>query len=42
MPAVFLHAGQIHESIKRVITEQIRHKLIISRLSVWITEQRLS
>lgn len=29
MPAVFSHTGQIHESIKRVITEQIRYKLIL-------------
>ena len=28
VPAVFLHTGQIHESIKRLITEQIRHKLL--------------
>ena len=26
----FVPAGQIHESIKRLITEQIRHKLILS------------
>ena len=30
VPAVFSHTGQIHESIKRLITEQIRHKLILS------------
>ena len=29
VPAVFSHTGQIHESIKRLITEQIRHKLIL-------------
>ena len=26
----FVPAGQIHESIKRLITEQIRHKLTLS------------
>ena len=28
--AVFSHTGKIHESIKRLITEQIHHKLILS------------
>ena len=30
VPAVFSHTGQIHMSIKRLITEQIRHKLTLS------------
>ena len=29
VPTVFSHAGQIHESIKRLIKEQTRHKLIL-------------
>ena len=29
-PAVFSHTGQSHGSIKFLITEQIRHKLILS------------
>ena len=28
-PAVFSHTGQIHESIKRLIVEQIRRKLML-------------
>ena len=30
VPAVFSHTGQIHESIRRLITEQTRPKLILS------------
>ena len=30
VPPAFWHTGQFHESIKRLITEQIRHKLILS------------
>ena len=29
-PTVFSHTGQIHESIKRLITEQIYHRLMLS------------
>lgn len=29
MPVVFPHTGQIHNSIKRLIRYQIRHKLIL-------------
>ena len=29
VPAVFSHTGQIHESIERLIKEQIRQKLIL-------------
>ena len=39
MPAVFSHTGQIHESIKRLITEQIRHKLKVKTLSEGETKQ---
>ena len=30
VPAVFSHIGQIHKSIKRLIADQIRHKLTLS------------
>ena len=30
VPAVFSHTGPFHESIKRLIAGQIRHKLILS------------
>ena len=30
MPAAFSHTGQIHDSIKRMIAEQIRYKLPLS------------
>ena len=30
MPAAFSRTGQTHESIKRLVTEQIRHKLKLS------------
>ena len=30
LAAVFSHTGQIRQSIKRLITEQTRHKLILS------------
>ena len=30
VPAVFSHTDRMHESIKRLITEQIRHNLILS------------
>ena len=39
VPAVFSHTGQIHESIKRLITEQICHKLMFSEGEV--TQSRL-
>ena len=29
VPAVFSHTGQLHESIKRLITEQISQKIIL-------------
>ena len=30
VPAVFSHTGQFHESVKCLITGQIRHKLMLS------------